>query len=84
MSYLATQLTAEAAEAFDRRVHNVPETTLLGWTPYQFRVTRGAVNRWACVTPAEFMLECRRRGLRAVGEWTPWVDGVRTVQLVEA
>jgi hypothetical protein len=77
------QLTPEAAEAHDRRVYGVADDVTLGWHPYTYHATRGAVSQWACHNDAQLAGKLRRHGL-SVGGWSEWRDGMRTTRLVEA
>ncbi len=76
------QLTPEAALEHDRRVHNCGPNVGLGWTPYNYRATKGAVSQWACHTESELATRLQARGLAILG-WTPWRDGIRTTYLEE-
>lgn len=80
MAWFLTQLTPDAAEQHDRRVYNAGPDVGLGWRPYTFRATRGAVAQFACHTDGELGTQLRKRGLRVVA-WTPWRDGVRSARL---
>ena len=75
------QLTPEEAEAHTRRTHSIPPAVGLGWTPYNYLVTEGALSAWACHTQEEFEGECRKRGIRC-GDWSPWANGVRIARLI--
>ena len=78
-----TQLTPEAAEAWTRRSMGIPDHAGLGWTPYNYLVTYGAVSQWACYTEQEFERELRVRHLQVAREWTPWENGIRSTYLQE-
>lgn len=77
-----TQLTPEAALAHEKRVIGAGPEVGLGWTPYNYLVTHGAISQWACHTEAEFERELKRRNL-AVTEWTGWENGIRSAFLKE-
>lgn len=77
------QLTPEAAEAHDRRVHNCGPDVMLGWKPYTYRVTWGAISQWACHTEEELARKLRLDGVKVAG-WTEWRDGIRTTRFVNA
>lgn len=65
----------------DRFVYKVTDpNTRLGWTPYNFRATKGAVSQWACHTEDELTSRLSRHGLKIV-KWSDWRDGVRTTRL---
>ena len=74
-----TQLTPEAALAHERRAYNVQNNVTLGWTPYNYRVTYGAVSQWACHTKEEFERYCRQNKFSL--DWSPWRDGIRYATL---
>lgn len=77
------QLTPEAAMEHDRRVHKCGPGVGLGWTPYNYRATRGAVAQWACHTDEQLAVKLRQHGLK-IAKWTPWSEGgVRSTYLVE-
>ena len=48
-----TQLTPEAALAHEKRIRNLGPEIGLGWTPYNYLVTRCASSQWACYTDDE-------------------------------
>ena len=75
-----TQLTPDAALEFERRSHNVDNNNVtLGWTPYTYRVTYGAVSQWACHTEQEFERYCRQNKFTL--DWSPWRNGIRSAAL---
>lgn len=73
-----TELTADEAERFTRRAYNVPAGVGLGWVPYRFYLTRGAVAQAACHTEAECARMLTSRGLTPT-PWSAWDSGVRTM-----
>lgn len=77
-----TQATDEEAIAHARRcigIQDKPEIGL-GWKPYNYLVTRGAISQWACHTEDEFNRRLARYGLRVDG-WSEWRDGIRSSTL---
>jgi hypothetical protein len=61
-----TMLTRRGAERWTRLVHNVPEHVGLGWRPYTYLVTRGAVSQAAFHRGADVKRWLSARGLRVV------------------
>ena len=74
------QLTPEEAEAHDRRCYNVQPNVGLGWKPYTFRATYGAISQFACHTEEQLAHALSSRGLKITG-WSEWRNGIRTTQL---
>lgn len=77
-----TQLTPEEAESFDRRAYGVTSPERLGWTPYTYRVTYGAVAQWAGHTAEEFARFLSTNRL-AEPTWSAWNNGIRYATLIE-
>jgi hypothetical protein len=77
-----TQMTPEAAMEWTRRVHGLADKPHIGigWIPYNFLVTYGAVSQWATYTETEFDDRCRRDHLQLT-HWTPWENGIRSAFL---
>lgn len=77
------QMTPERAMEHERFAYNVGPDTRLGWKPYTFRATRGAVSQWACYTEGELAGKLRMHGLEVTG-WSEWKDGMRTAEIKQA
>jgi hypothetical protein len=82
LNWHVTKLTDEAAMRHARLrsgLQDRPDVTL-GWTPYNYLVSQGAMSTWACHTAAEFEAWQRRMGLH-VREWLPEQNGVQWARL---
>lgn len=86
MNYHVFWMTKAQAEAFDRRIHRVPDNHGLGWIPYRIRVTKGTIAHKAFVRPAEFRRWLRQNGFRLVltGRFLGEGRGTRSGRLVQA
>ena len=76
-SWHLVQLTPEAALEHDRRVYKCGPDVGLGWTPYTYRATFGAVSYWACHNETELQSRLKQHGLE-IDRWTDWRSGIRT------
>ena len=54
-----TQLTPEAAMAHEKRIRNLGPEIGLGWIPYNYLVTRGAVSQWGIKALPNYKPVCR-------------------------
>jgi len=77
-----TGLGSRSAEQHARRAYNVPPDVRLGWKPYRYLATRGAISQWACHSAAELRVELQRRGLE-LDTQTHMGSGMRAWRLKE-
>jgi hypothetical protein len=75
-----TQLTPEAALEHEKRIRNLGPEIGLGWTPYNYLVTRGAISQWACHTEDELNRWLRTKHFNSP-QWTSWSNGIRSAWL---
>lgn len=57
------------AERFTRRVHNVPDSSGLGWQPYTIIVQDGSLAHTAFITMREFKVWLSSYRLTLTGNW---------------